>query len=67
MLNHQRLLEQFFTSFITVLSSFIVAETAMSNPTLIVPSQQYLDTDYILNGGVTSMAFALTTRILDIL
>jgi len=51
MLNHQRLLEKLFTSFITVLTSIIAAEAVMSDPILIDPSKEYQETDYIMNGG----------------
>ena len=67
MLNHQRLLGKVFTSCITVLTSIMAAETAISNPILIDLSKEYQETDYILNGGVMSMTFVLTTRVLDIL
>jgi len=68
MLNHQRLLEKLFTSFITILTSIIAAEAVMSDPILIDPSKEYQETDYIINGGgVKPMTFVLTTRFLDIL
>jgi hypothetical protein len=62
MFNHQLSLKKFFTAFIPVLASIIVPEIAMSNPTLIVPSNQYRENGYIMNGRGNAYDFCFDNK-----